>query len=99
MDHVWKTYKYHPKLLVSIFQVNVIQGHEIKKVKHEIFALGGVMHVFRPVFRQERPKHDITALSKWLPKRTKFEYRKCINPVNGVKSGHFCLENSKTRHF
>ena len=31
MAHVWDTSNYHPKLLVSIFKVKVIQGHEVKE--------------------------------------------------------------------
>ena len=31
MDRVWNTSKYHPKLSMSIFNVKVIQGHEVKE--------------------------------------------------------------------
>ena len=31
MDRVWDTSKYHPKLSLSIFKVEVIQGHEGKE--------------------------------------------------------------------
>ena len=44
------TCKYHPKFLVSIFQVNVIQGHEVKKVILKIFSLDGVIHVVGQAF-------------------------------------------------
>ena len=49
--------KYNPKLLVSSFQVKAIQSNEVKKVKLKSLALGGVMHLFMPVFRQE-PEND-----------------------------------------
>ena len=31
MDRVWDTSKDHPKLSVSIFKVQIIQGHEVKE--------------------------------------------------------------------
>ena len=47
MDRVWDTSKYPPKTFVTLCQVKVIQGQEVKKVKFNIWGLGGVMHVFR----------------------------------------------------
>ena len=57
MDRVWDTSKCPPKPFVNLCQDKVVQGHEVKKVKFKILGLGGVMHVFRPDFRQER-KND-----------------------------------------
>ena len=54
MDRVCDTSKYPPKPFVTLCKVKVIQGHEVKKVKFKIFGLGGVIHLFRPDFRQER---------------------------------------------
>ena len=56
MDRVWGTSKYPPKPFVTLCQVKVNHGHEVKKIKFKILGLGGVMHVFRSDFRQERKK-------------------------------------------
>ena len=56
MDRVWDTSKYHPKPFVTLCQVKVIQRQEVKKVKFNILGLGGVIHIFRSDFRQERKK-------------------------------------------
>ena len=47
MYRVWDTPKYLPKPLVTLFQVKVIEGHEVKKGKFEVLGLGGVIRVFR----------------------------------------------------
>ena len=34
MDRVWDTSKYHSKPFVALYQVKVIQGHEVKKISN-----------------------------------------------------------------
>ena len=57
VDRVWDTSKYHPKLFGEHIQD---QSHSMLrgqgKVKRKILVLGGVMHVFGSVFRQESEK-------------------------------------------
>ena len=56
MNRIWDTSKCPPKHFVTLCQVKVIQGHEVKKVNFKILGLGGVIHVFRSDFRQELKK-------------------------------------------
>ena len=56
MDRVWDTSEYPPKSFVALYQVNVIQCHEVKKIKFKIIGSGGVIRVFRSDLRQERKK-------------------------------------------
>ena len=39
------------KPFVTLCQIKVIQGHEVKKVKFKVLGLGGVMRVFRLDFQ------------------------------------------------
>ena len=38
MDRVWDTSKYPPKPFVTLCEVKVIQGDEVKKVKFKFFV-------------------------------------------------------------
>ena len=57
---IWDTYKCPPKLFMTLCQVKVIHGREVKNVKFKISGLGGVIHVFRSDFHEERKKDPIT---------------------------------------
>ena len=76
--------------------MKVIQGHKVKKIKFNILSLGGVMHVFRLDFRQER-KNDPRTLferSKW---EEIWKWEKCRNPGEyrkGGLCGHSKRQNS-----
>ena len=79
MDRVWDTSWYPPKPFVTLCQVKLIQGHEIKKVKFKIGGLVGMMHAFRSDFRAER-KHDHWTLFE-QPKPDKIRISgNCRNP-------------------
>ena len=56
MDHVLDTFKYPLKPFVTLCQVKVTQGQEVKKVILKILYLGGVMHVLGSDFRLEHKK-------------------------------------------
>ena len=43
MDRVWNTSKFPPKPWVTLCQIKVIQGHEVKKIKFKILSLDGVI--------------------------------------------------------
>ena len=47
---------YPPKPFAALCQVNVIQGHDVKKMIFKSLGLGCVIHIVRPDFRQERKK-------------------------------------------
>ena len=64
MDRVWDTPRCPPKPFVTLRQIKVIQGHEVKKVKFKILSLGGVIHVFGSDFRQERKNDPRTLLER-----------------------------------
>ena len=74
MDRVWDTSKYRPRPFVTLCQVKVIQGHEVNKVKYKNLGLGGVTHVFRSDFRQERKNDRRNFFER--PNRTKTENQK-----------------------
>ena len=65
MNRVQDTEKYHPKLLVSTFQVKVIQGHEVKKVNPKLLGFGGVIHVLGQVV-VKNAKNSLRTLSERL---------------------------------
>ena len=48
IDRLWHTSKYHPKSCETMCQINVIQGHEAKKVRFK--SLGGLVHVLGQIF-------------------------------------------------
>ena len=88
MDRIWDTSKCPPKPFVTLCEVKVIQGHEVKKVKLKVLGSSSVIHVFRSDFRQEQKKVPEYFYSG--PNRTKFEKRTNADIlVNSVKSGLF----------
>ena len=50
MDGASDTYKYHSEYFVTIFQVKVIRGHEVKKSKYYIFVFWWCNTRFRSDF-------------------------------------------------
>ena len=56
MDRVWDNFKYPPKPFVTLCQVKVIQGHEVKRVQIQNFGFGWCDTFFRSDFRQERKR-------------------------------------------
>ena len=46
--------KYHFLCFVTIIQVKVISGHQLKNVKQKISGFRAAIHVFRSDFRKER---------------------------------------------
>ena len=79
----WDTSQYHPKLLVSIFQVTSNQGLDIKNVELKMLGLGGALHVFRPFLRQDHEKWD-----------NENEKNEIMRPKNEIEreilAWHFC---------
>ena len=71
MDRVWDTFKYPPKPSVTLCQIKVTRGHEVKKVKFKILSFGDVIHIFGSDFRQKCKK----TLEHFLngPNRTKMK--------------------------
>ena len=53
MGRIWVTSKYPPESSVTLFQIKIIQGHN---VKIKTLSLGGVTQVFGSDFRQKRKK-------------------------------------------
>ena len=45
MDSVWDTFKYSHKRLVISWQVKVIRGHQVKKIKVNILRLVGTIQI------------------------------------------------------
>ena len=65
MYRVWDTSKYPPKPFVTLRQVKVIQGHQVKKAKYKI--LGFVccdIYIFWSDFRQERKYDPLTSFER-----------------------------------
>ena len=56
MDSVSDICEYHLLCFVTIIEVKVISGHQVKKVKQKISWFRGAIHVFRSDFRKEREK-------------------------------------------
>ena len=56
MDSVTDICKYHFVCIVTIIQVKVISGHQVKKVKQKIRDLELRYMLFRSDFRKEREK-------------------------------------------
>ena len=56
MDSVTDICKYHFLCFVTVLQVKVISGHQVKKVKQKISWFRAAIHVFRSDFRKEREK-------------------------------------------
>ena len=56
MYSVWNTFKCPRKSFVTLRQVKVIQGHEVKKMSNIKFRFGWCDACFRPDSRQERQK-------------------------------------------
>ena len=50
MDVISDTCKYHPDYSVTIFQVKVIGGHEVKKVEALNFGILVVQYMFLVIF-------------------------------------------------
>ena len=59
MDRVWDTSKYDPKLLMSIFKVKVIQGHEERSNKKYVW---NACYMFLHPYFVKNAKHDPLAL-------------------------------------
>ena len=93
MNRGWDTSKYPPKFLVTLCQVKVIYGHEVKKAKLMLLVFGSVVHVFGHIFAKTQ-KHDPRALIG-LPKSGKFENRKTADiSVNSVDASELRLYRS-----
>ena len=57
MDRVWYTYKHNSRYLVSIFNVKVIQCHQVRKKQPEnSLTVCGAIHVLGQFFPQEPEK-------------------------------------------
>ena len=56
MDSVTDICKYHFLCFVTIIQVKVISGHQVKKVKQKNSWFRAAIHVFRSDFHKEREK-------------------------------------------
>ena len=56
MDSVYDICKYHLLCFMTIIEVKVMSGHQVKKVKQKISWFRAVIHVFRSDFRKEREK-------------------------------------------
>ena len=46
MDRVWDTFKNDPKLSMSIFNVKVMQGHEVKETSNWKFYVWDAWYMF-----------------------------------------------------
>ena len=71
VDSVTDICKYHFLCFVTIIQVKVISGHQLKKVKQKKSRFRAVIHGFRSDFRKEREKITLKHLLKrqnWLKK-------------------------------
>ena len=53
MNSVSDICKYPLLLFVTVIEVKVISGHQVKKVKQKISWFRGAIHVFRSDFRKE----------------------------------------------
>ena len=93
MNRAWGTSETHSRFSVSIFKVNVIQGHEIKERPNQNF-LAWVMPcytIFRPVFRKKAKKWSQIDTSWLLAKLSMTSenplgpYRLRPAPVNPVR--------------
>ena len=99
MDRVWDTSKYHSKLLVTIFNVKVIQNHAVKEKSNWKLTFGRGDTCFWSVLHQEREKITIKNALSGL-KRTKFTNQENAEiPGNSVKITVFDIQNTKTRSF
>ena len=56
MDSVSDICKYHLLCFMTIIEVKVMSGHQVKKVKQKISWFRAAIHVFRSDFRKEREK-------------------------------------------
>ena len=56
MDSVSDICKYHLLCFVTIIEVKVMSGHQVKKVKQKISWFRAAIHDFRSDFRKEREK-------------------------------------------
>ena len=54
MDSVTDICKYHLLCFVTIIQVKVISGHQVKMSNKTISGFRAAIHVFRSEFRKER---------------------------------------------
>ena len=78
MDRIWDTSKYPHKLIMTLCQSKVIQGHE-EKVKIKMLGSVGVMQAPKSDFRQERKKwHQNIFWRAQMRQNLKIE--KCQNP-------------------
>ena len=62
MDSVSDVSKYHLLCFVTIIEVKVILGHQVKKVKQKKSWFRAAIHVFRSDFRKEREKWPLNTL-------------------------------------
>ena len=69
--------KYHFLCFVTIIQVKVISGHQVKKVKQFFSWFRVAIHVFRSDFRKERKKWPLTL----------FEASKLVKKLNSENHG------------
>ena len=104
MDRVWDTSKYHPKLLLSIFRVKVIQGHEVKEGSNWKSWVWVALYMFLGHFSVINTKNDPTPLFERLKldkcwKSRKYRNRRIqrkkwpFSTIKTPKPGHFlrCL--------
>ena len=70
MNRVWDTSNYHPKLSVSISRSRSFKVTRSRKDQLKILGLGGVIHDFESVFRQEHENNPRALIER--PKSDKF---------------------------
>ena len=88
MDSVSDICKYHLLCFMTIIEVKVMSGHQVKKVKQKIRDLELAIHVFRSDFRKER-ENDLKTLFE-SSKSVKNKIRKItVKSRNDVKSACF----------
>ena len=89
-DSVWDTSKYHPKLSLSIFKVNVIQGHEVNERSNRKFWVWAACYMLLGHFFSSRTRK--MTLEHFLndPSQTNFENRENAEMArNSLENGLF----------
>ena len=82
---------------MTLCQIKVSKGHEVKKNKFKIFGLGGTMHVFFWVRFSSKTQEVTQEYVFKAESGQNLKIEKCLNPRELCKSDYLGIKSGKSQ--